>query len=110
MNANAIDDPEVKRYRLVGAALRTVIAFGVVAGLAAIGANAPERRHMTMNCAYDPAATGTLSDASGDVSSLCADNSVEAEKPAVATGQHSVPDASTALDPRAEPEPLPPTF
>lgn len=110
MNANAIEDPEVKRYRLIGAGLRTLIVFGVVAGLAAIGANAPERRHMTLNCAYDPAATGTLSDAPDDVSRLCADNSVQAEKPAATGGQHGVPDASTVLDPRAEPEPLPPTF
>ncbi len=112
----AIDDLEVKRYRTMGAIARSVILLGVLAGLAAIGAQAPERRHMTLNCAYDPAATGTMSDAALEIPGAC---DTATREPSAATGaasgpatsaKYGVPDAATSLDPGAAVEPLPPTF
>ena len=110
----ATDDPDLKRYRAIRAALGATILAGFVAGLAAIGAQAPERQHMTLNCAYDPAATGTLSDAQSEIPAICA---TEPARAAPAAGdarpdnaKHGVPDAAMAAFPSAEPEPLPPTF
>lgn len=116
MNANlqVHDDPDLKRYRALRAALGATILAGLVAGLAAIGAQAPDRQHMTLNCAYDPAATGTLSDAQSEIPAICATApgrsapSAGAARPDRAA--YGVPDAATARFPSAEPEPLPPTF
>ena len=110
---HAIEDPEVKRFRSIRAAGGAVILAGVVAGLAAIGARAPERQYMTLNCAYDPAATGTLTDAVSEIPAACAPAST-----ATATfapdeargGAHRVPDASAVDFPAAGADHQPPTF
>lgn len=108
---HAFDDPEVKRYKAMGAALSTLVVLGVVAGLAAIGAQAPDRQHMTLNCAYDPSAVTTMTDAMPEIPGACATGPAAPEDAAVrAEPKYGVPDASTALDPRAEPAAQPPTF
>lgn len=116
MNANlhVPDDPDLRRYRAIRAALGATILAGLVAGLAAIGAQSPERQHMTLNCAYDPAATGTLSDAQPEIPAICATAPARSAPPADGPrddrAAYGVPDAATAKFPSAEPEPLPPTF
>jgi len=108
---HAIDDTEFKRYRAIRAALGATILAGVVAGLAAIGAQAPERQHMTLNCAYEPGAAGTMNDALSEIPDACAPNpATPATPPPGAAARYGVPDAAASLDPRAQPEPLPPTF
>jgi len=111
---NAIDDPEVKRYNVIRGAVGAVILTGFLAGLAAIGAQAPERRYMTLNCAYDPAATGTLTDAVSEIPSACVPAATD-EPRATATaptqaGTRGVPDAATVAFPAAGDDPQPPTF
>ena len=114
VNLHAPDDPDLKRYRAIRAALGATILTGLVAGLAAIGAQSPDRQHMTLNCAYDPAATGTLSDAPSEIPAICATAAARSAPPAEAAlpenARYGVPDAATAEFPSAEPEPLPPTF
>jgi hypothetical protein len=108
---NTFDDPEVKRYRTMGAALSTFVVLGVVAGLAAIGAQSPDRQHLTLNCAYDPSALTTMTDAMPEIPGACATGSAAREAAASrAEPRYGVPDAATALDPRAEPAEQPPTF
>lgn len=111
---NAIDDPEVKRYRVIRGAVGAVILAGFLAGLAAIGAQAPERRYMTLNCAYDPAATGTLSDAVSEIPPACAPATSDEPRATAAAptraGPHGVPDAAAVTFPAAGDDPQPPTF
>jgi hypothetical protein len=110
---HAIEDPEVNRFRTIRAAGGAVILAGLLAGLAAIGAQAPERQYMTLNCAYDPAATGTLSDAVSEIPAACAPAATataavapDEERP----GAHRVPDASAVDFPAASANHQPPTF
>ena len=108
---HAFDDPEVKRYKAMGAALGTLVVLGVVTGLAAIGAQAPDRQHMTLNCAYDPSAVTTMTDAMPEIPGACAAGPAAPEAAAArAEPRYGVPDAATALDPRAEPAAQLPTF
>ncbi len=111
---NAIDDPEVKRYRVIRGALGAVILAGFLAGLAAVGAQAPERRYVTLNCAYDPAATGTLTDAVSEIPSACMPATTEEPRATAAApaqaGPQGVPDAATVVFPAAGDDPQPPTF
>ncbi|PWB62071.1 MAG: hypothetical protein C3F16_07285 [Betaproteobacteria bacterium] len=109
---NAIDDPEVKRYRVIRGAVGAVILAGFLAGLAAIGAQAPERRYVTLNCAYDPAATGTLTDAVSEIPSACAPAAADEPRATAPTqaGPHGVPDAAAVAFPAAGDDPQPPTF
>ena len=111
---NAIDDPEVKRYRAIRAGAGAVVLAGFLAALAAIGAQAPERRYLTLNCAYDPAATGTLSDAVSDIPAACAPAVKDARAGAAPSpargGPHRIPDASAVAFPAAGDDTQPPTF
>lgn len=111
---NAIDDPEVKRYRVIRGAVGAVVLAGFLAGLAAIGAQAPERRYVTLNCAYDPAATGTLTDAVSEIPSACAPAAADEPRATAAApaqaGPHGVPEASSVAFPAAGDESQPPTF
>jgi hypothetical protein len=107
---NATESPEMKQYRTVAAVTRTVVLLGVVAALAAIGARAPDASIAATNCAYAAAPTGTLSDATLELSAACGGGALESVEPATAEAKYGVPDAKTALDPRAQPEAQPATF
>lgn len=110
---HAIEDPEVKRFRSIRAAGGAVILAGVLAGLAAIGAQAPERQYMTLNCAYDPAATGTLTDAVSEIPAVCAPAATATADLAADVAPlsaHRVPDASAVDFPAAGAGHQPPTF
>ena len=88
-------------------------AAGFVAGLFAIGAQAPERRYVTLNCAYDPAVTGTLTDAVSEIPSACmpaATGAPRATEAPTRAGAHGVPEASSVAFPAAGGESQPPTF
>lgn len=108
---NAIHlDPETRRFRARAAVAQVAVLLAVVAGLGVIGATTPERQHVTTNCAFDPGATGTLSDATLELAGVCGNGTpVEREGGAIGA-RYGVPDAKSSLDPRAQPEPLPPTF
>ncbi len=105
---NTLETMEVRRYRNLGNAMRALILLGVVAGLAAIGAQAPQRDHVTLNCAYDPVVTGTISDATPAIPDVCA--SPAPDVPPVARSGHSVPDASSTVGAASGDEVQPPTF
>lgn len=107
MHAN--ESPEVKHYRTVAAVVRGAVLVGLVAGLAAIGSQAPERTLMSLNCAYSPSSAGTLTDASLELSAACG-GAVEEAGPAAVPVRHGVPDAKGSLDARLQPEPQPATF
>lgn len=111
---NTLEDTEVKRYRAIRGAVGAVILAGFLAGLAAIGAQAPERRYVTLNCAYDPAATGTLTDAVSEIPPACMPATTDEPRATAAApaqaGPHGVPDAATAAFPAAGDDPQPPTF
>jgi hypothetical protein len=107
---HAILDPEVRRFRAKAALVQSAVLLGVVASLFAIGATAPERQFMTMNCAVDASATGTVSDAMLELSSICPGAAQAAAEPAATDAKFGVPDAKASLDPRAQPEVQPPTF
>jgi hypothetical protein len=97
-------DPEVKRYRATGAALRATILLGVVAGLAVVGARSPDRPQDALLCAHDPAATGTMNDA---MPGVCGTAGADSPSPGAV---HRVPEAAAVLDPNAPIEAQPPTF
>lgn len=107
---NAIHDPEVRRFRARAAVLQSAVLLAVIAGLGVIGTTTPDRQHVSMNCAFDPGATGTLSDATMGLSSLCGNGTPGEAGEAPVLAKHGVPDAKSVLDPRAQPEALPPTF
>lgn len=108
---NATESPELRQYRTAAAVTRTVVLLGVLAGLAAISATAPDAsRTATMNCAYAAAPTGTLSDAPVDLPGECTIAVQGSAEPVVAEAKFGVPDAKSALDPRAEAEVQPATF
>ncbi len=103
-----VETAEVRKYKAAGAALRAAILLGVVAGLAAIGARAPRHDHVTLNCAYDPSVTGTMSDAMPEIPGLCDKRSAATEQPS--SSRHAVPDASSAVGSASGDEIQPPTF
>lgn len=107
MNAN--ESPEVKHYRTVAAVVRGAVLVGVVAGLAAIGLQAPDHTRMSMNCAYTPTTGTSLSDASLELTNVCG-GAVEEAPPAATAAKYGVPDAKSSLDARAQPDPQPATF
>ncbi|MBK6982805.1 MAG: hypothetical protein IPH30_15730 [Betaproteobacteria bacterium] len=103
-------DPESRRFRAKAAILQGTVLVAVIAGLLVIGARAPNRQLMSMNCAVDTSASRTVSDAMLELSSLCPGAAQAAPKRAETGGKYGVPDAGSVLDSRAEPEPQPPTF
>ena len=106
----SIHDPEVRRYRAKAAVLQAAVLLAVITGLVAIGTAAPERQYLTMNCAVDPGALDTASDALLELSSACPGVADAAPARAASGTKYGVPDAKSALDPRAEPETQPITF
>jgi len=113
MNPNL--DPESRRIRAKAAVLQATVLVAVIAGLLALGATAPDRKRMAINCAIDTSGSVTASDAMLELTSACPGATQAATGPATApaTNAHArygVPAASSVLDPRAEPEPQPPTF
>ena len=104
----AINTAEVRKYKAVGAAYRAVILLGVVAGLAAIGAQAPQRDYVTLNCAYDPSVTGTMTDAVPEIPGLCASPAPARDR--ATTARHAVPEASSIVGTASGDEVQPPTF
>jgi hypothetical protein len=85
---NAIENDEVKRNEGIGSTLNSVIVLSLVAGLAAIGAQAPDDQFMATTGGYGPATP---------------------VQRATATN-YGVPEASKVLDRDAVADPLPPTF
>ena len=103
---NALETPEVRKYRTIRAALGAVILLGLVAGLATIGAQAPKRDYVTFNCAYDPSATGTLTDAVPEIPDPCYRAAATPRRAA----PHAVPSAASAVGTAPDDEVQPPTF
>lgn len=109
MNPNL--DPESRRIRAKAAVLQATVLVAVIAGLLALGATAPDRKRMAINCAIDTSGSVTASDAMLELTSACPGATQAATGPATnADARYGVPAASSVLDPRAEPEPQPPTF
>lgn len=113
---HAIEIDEVKRYRGVGSTLNSVILLGVVAGLAAIGAQVPDGQYSTLKCAFEEAADGATNAAAPQIPATCGptvaavDSAPAAPVQSASSLRYGVPEASTVLDPGAVAEPLPPTF
>ncbi len=107
---NAIyHEPEMRKFRAKAAVVQTAVLLAVVVGLGVIGATTPDHQLVSMNCAFDPGGSGTVSDATMQLAGACG-NGTPVETAATVPAKHGVPDASASLDPRARPEPLPPTF
>jgi hypothetical protein len=107
---NTTESPDIKHYRAVAVVTRSIVLMGVIAGLFAIGATAPNRSVAALDCTYAAAPAAILTDAGTGFPDACANAGPASARPAAPEARHGVPDAKTALDPRAEAEPLPATF
>lgn len=108
---NAIyHEPEMRKFRAKAAVVQTAVLLAVVVGLGVIGATTPDHQLVSMNCAFDPGGSGTVSDATMQLAGACGNGTPAEADTAPVTAKYGVPDASASLDPRTRPEPLPPTF
>lgn len=107
---HAIDKEEANRHRGTGSTLNSVILLSLVVGLAAIGAQAPDGQYAALNCAHGAAEVGATGDAAPGIAEICGTGTSRAPARAATVAAYGVPEASSALDPDAVAEPLPPTF